>query len=58
LFFQLMVAIVAGVLVGWLVPDFGAGLKPLADGFLKLIKILIAPIIFCTVRSGSRTSGT
>jgi aerobic C4-dicarboxylate transport protein len=52
LFFQLMVAIVAGVLVGWLAPDFGAGLKPLADGFIKLIKMLIAPIIFCTVVIG------
>ena len=47
-----MVAIVAGVLVGWLAPDFGAGLKPLADGFIKLIKMLIAPIIFCTVVIG------
>jgi aerobic C4-dicarboxylate transport protein len=52
LFVQLMVAIVAGVLVGWLAPDFGAGLKPLADGFIKLIKMLIAPIIFCTVVIG------
>jgi aerobic C4-dicarboxylate transport protein len=47
-----MVAIVAGVLVGWLAPDFGAGLKPLADGFIKLFKMLIAPIIFCTVVIG------
>jgi aerobic C4-dicarboxylate transport protein len=52
LFFQLMVAIVAGVLVGWLAPEVGAGLKPLADGFIKLIKMLIAPIIFCTVVIG------
>jgi aerobic C4-dicarboxylate transport protein len=36
-----MVGIVAGVLVGWLAPYFGAGLKPLADGFIKLIKTLI-----------------
>jgi aerobic C4-dicarboxylate transport protein len=47
-----MVAIVPGVLVGWLAPDVGAGLKPLADGFIKLIKMLIAPIIFCTVVIG------
>src|SRR5919112_3559729 len=52
LFFQLMVAIVAGVLVGWLAPEVGAGLKPLADGFIKLIKMLIAPIVFCTVVLG------
>ncbi|MDT5068692.1 MAG: aerobic C4-dicarboxylate transport protein, partial [Mycobacterium sp.] len=48
LFAQLLVAIVAGILVGWLWPAFGADLKPLADGFIKLIKMLIAPIIFCT----------
>ena len=52
LFFQLIVAIVAGVLIGWLAPKFGANLKPLADGFIKLIKMLIAPIIFCTVVIG------
>src|SRR5918997_4041177 len=52
LFFQLAVAIVAGILVGWTAPDFGAALKPLADGFITLIKMLIAPIIFCTVVIG------
>ena len=52
LFTQLIVAIVAGILVGWIWPDFGADLKPLADGFIKLIKMLIAPIIFCTVVLG------
>ncbi len=52
LFFQLLVAIVAGILVGWLWPGLGADLKPLADGFIKLIKMLIAPIIFCTVVLG------
>jgi aerobic C4-dicarboxylate transport protein len=52
LFAQLLVAIVAGILVGWLWPGFGADLKPLADAFIKLIKMLIAPIIFCTVVIG------
>ena len=52
LFAQLLVAIVGGILVGWLWPAFGADLKPLADGFIKLIKMLIAPIIFCTVVIG------
>lgn len=52
LFIQLFVAIVAGIAVGWLWPDFGENLKPLADGFIKLIKMLIAPIIFCTVVLG------
>jgi aerobic C4-dicarboxylate transport protein len=52
LFFQLIVAIVGGILVGWIWPDFASNLKPLADGFIKLIKMLIAPIIFCTVVLG------
>lgn len=52
LFVQLVVAIVAGILVGWLWPEVGGALKPLADGFIKLIKMLIAPIIFCTVVLG------
>lgn len=52
LFAQLLVAIVAGIAVGWLWPAFGADLKPIADGFIKLIKMLIAPIIFCTVVVG------
>src|SRR6476659_5479381 len=52
LFFELLVAIVCGIAVGWLWPTFGADLKPLADGFIKLIKMLIAPIIFCTVVIG------
>jgi len=52
LFTQLLVFIVAGIFVGWMWPGFGADLKPLADGFIKLIKMLIAPIIFCTVVIG------
>jgi len=52
LFAQLLAAIVAGILTGWLWPSFGEDLKPLADGFIKLIKMLIAPIIFCTVVLG------
>jgi aerobic C4-dicarboxylate transport protein len=52
LFVQLVAAIVVGILVGWLWPGFGADLKPLADGFIKLIKMMIAPIIFCTVVLG------
>jgi aerobic C4-dicarboxylate transport protein len=52
LFTQLIVAIVAGIVVGWLWPAIGADLKPVADAFIKLIKMLIAPIIFCTVVVG------
>ncbi|MBC5765183.1 dicarboxylate/amino acid:cation symporter [Ramlibacter albus] len=52
LYFQVIVAVVAGVLVGHFAPEFGASLKPLGDGFIKLIKMMIAPIIFCTVVVG------
>jgi len=52
LYFQVIVGIVAGVLVGLLWPHAGVALKPLGDGFVKLIKMLIAPIIFCTVAGG------
>ncbi|AFA72294.1 C4-dicarboxylate transport protein DctA [Gordonia polyisoprenivorans VH2] len=52
LFTWLIVAIIAGIVLGALWPDAGSALKPLADGFIKLIKMLIAPIIFCTVVLG------
>lgn len=52
LYIQVLVAMAAGVLLGGLHPDFGASLKPLADVFIKAVKMLIAPIIFCTVVSG------
>jgi aerobic C4-dicarboxylate transport protein len=52
LYFQVILAIVLGVLIGHFYPDTGKALKPLGDGFIKLIKMVIAPIIFCTVVSG------
>jgi aerobic C4-dicarboxylate transport protein len=52
LYLQVLVAIVVGVIVGYFWPDFGASLKPLGDGFIKLVKMLIAPIIFATVVVG------
>src|SRR5688572_2056130 len=52
LYFQVLCAIVLGVLVGYFFPEFGASLKWLGDLFIKLIKMLIAPIIFCTVVHG------
>lgn len=52
LYVQVLTAIVLGILVGFLFPKFGEGLKPLGDGFIKLIKMIIAPIIFATVVSG------
>ena len=54
LYLQVLVAIVIGALVGWLFPEFAKNdwIKLLGDGFVKLIRMVIAPIIFCTVVSG------
>ena len=54
LYVQVLIAIVLGVLVGWLFPDLAKNdwIKALGDGFVKLIRMVIAPIIFCTVVSG------
>jgi aerobic C4-dicarboxylate transport protein len=52
LYFQVLVAIASGVLLGVLDPPLGAKMQPLGDGFIKLIKMLIAPVIFCTVVTG------
>src|ERR1044072_5823595 len=52
LYVQVLTAIVIGILLGHFYPDIGAAMKPLGDGFIKLITMLIAPIIFCTVVHG------
>jgi aerobic C4-dicarboxylate transport protein len=52
LYVQVLVAIAIGVLLGHFYPETGAAMKPLGDGFIKLIKMIIAPIIFCTVVVG------
>jgi aerobic C4-dicarboxylate transport protein len=52
LYVQVLVAIVIGVLLGYFYPETAARMKPLGDGFIKLIKMMIAPIIFCTVVVG------
>ena len=52
LYFQVVVAIVIGVVLGYVKPEWGAEMRPLGDGFIKLIKMMIAPIIFCTVVVG------
>ncbi|WP_028698167.1 dicarboxylate/amino acid:cation symporter [Pseudomonas monteilii] len=52
LYVQVLVAITIGILLGHYYPETGVALKPLGDGFVKLIKMVIAPIIFCTVVSG------
>ena len=52
LYFQVITAIILGVILGHFWPQTGAAMKPLGDGFIKLIKMIIAPIIFCTVVVG------
>ncbi len=52
LYFQVLVAIALGIALGHFFPQQGVAMKPLADGFIKLIKMLIAPIVFCTVVTG------
>ena len=52
LWFQVLVAMVVGIALGHLYPDLGAKMQPLGDAFIKAIRVLIAPIIFCTVVHG------
>jgi aerobic C4-dicarboxylate transport protein len=52
LYFQVLTAISIGICVGHFYPETGAAMKPLGDGFIKLIKMIIAPVIFCTVVTG------
>jgi aerobic C4-dicarboxylate transport protein len=52
LYGQVLAATVAGVALGYLYPAAGVAMKPLGDGFIKLVRMVIAPIIFCTVVAG------
>jgi aerobic C4-dicarboxylate transport protein len=52
LYIQVLIAIALGVALGHFYPGLGTEMKPLGDGFIKLIKMLIAPVVFCTVVSG------
>jgi aerobic C4-dicarboxylate transport protein len=52
LYIQVLIAIALGVLIGHYFPKTGTALKPLGDGFISLIKMMIAPVIFCTVVHG------
>ena len=52
LYFQVLVAIAIGVIFGFVAPEQAAAMKPLGDGFIKLVKMLIAPIVFTTVVVG------
>ncbi len=52
LYIQVLLAIVAGILLGHFYPQLATRLKPLGDGFIKLVKMMIAPVIFCTIVTG------
>ena len=52
LYAQVIFAIIVGIIIGTLYPSFAVQLKPLGDGFIKLVKMMIAPIIFCTIVNG------
>jgi len=52
LYFQVVVAIIVGIIIGHFFPTIGESLKPLGDAFIKLVKMIISPLIFCTVVLG------
>src|SRR4249920_4061375 len=52
LYVQVLVATVLGVLFGLFFPETGVALKPLGDAFIKVIRMIIAPVVFCTVAIG------
>ncbi|SMO91681.1 dicarboxylate/amino acid:cation symporter [Paracoccus laeviglucosivorans] len=58
LYFQVLCAIVAGALIGHFFPQTGEALKPLGDAFIKLVKMIIAPVIFLTIVTGLAGMGT
>ncbi len=57
LYIQVIVAVALGIAIGFLHPGFGKSLKPLGDGFIKMVKMMIAPIIFCTIVHGIASVG-
>src|SRR3954447_10483200 len=57
LFFQVVAALVLGIIIGAVWPNFAQALKPLGDGFIKLIKMIIGPIVFCVVVHGIAGAG-
>ena len=52
LYFRVLLGMMAGVLLGYVWPDIAATLKPLGDAFVKIVKMMIAPVVFCTIVSG------
>src|SRR6476620_7446492 len=52
LYVQVLLAVALGIAIGSVAPEFGTSLKPLGDAFIKLVKMMIGPIIFCTIVHG------
>ncbi len=57
LYIQVLIAVTLGIAVGYLYPAFGKSLKPVGEGFVNLVKMMIAPIIFCTIVHGIASMG-
>ncbi len=57
LYVQVLIAVGVGIAIGYFKPELGKSLKPLGDGFIRLVKMIIAPIIFCTVVHGIASHG-
>src|SRR5712692_5939209 len=54
---QIFIGLLAGIVVGYVWPSFGVAIKPLADGFLRMIKMIIAPLLFSTLVVGIAGTG-
>src|SRR5262245_15365618 len=49
---QIFIGLVLGIVVGWLAPPFGVAIRPIADAFLRLIRMIVAPLLFATLVTG------
>lgn len=56
--FQILIALAIGALIGHFFPDFGTALRPVGDGFIRLIKMIVVPIVFSTIVIGAAGSGS
>lgn len=57
LYFQVLVGVTAGILLGHFWPDLAVQFKPLGDAFIKIVKMMIVPVVFCTIVIGIATVG-
>ncbi|OTQ83217.1 glutamate:protein symporter [Bacillus subtilis subsp. subtilis] len=56
--FQILIALAVGAVIGHFFPDFGMALRPVGDGFIRLIKMIVVPIVFSTIVIGAAGSGS